>query len=80
VIAAFNDIPVKTVNGRADLRQERRARRRRLCGADQRPSARDGRRAILMTILKAEGASTLSVVQRVRDAPARHRGTAAAGV
>jgi CzcA family heavy metal efflux pump len=29
---------------------------------------RDGRRAILMTILKSEGASTLSVVQRVRAA------------
>ena len=29
---------------------------------------RDGRRAVLMTILKGEGASTLSVVRRVRDA------------
>ena len=29
---------------------------------------RDGRRAVLMTILKGEGASTLSVVKRVRAA------------
>jgi len=29
---------------------------------------RDGKRAVLMTILKSEGASTLSVVNRVRAA------------
>ena len=29
---------------------------------------RDGRRAVLMTVLKAEGASTISVVQRLRAA------------
>src|SRR5207253_3021051 len=29
---------------------------------------RDGRRAVLMTVLKGEGASTLSVVNRVREA------------
>src|SRR4029077_17478033 len=31
---------------------------------------RDGRRAVLMTVLKAEGASTISVVQRLRAAMA----------
>ena len=29
---------------------------------------RDGRRAVLMTVLKGEGASTLSVVKRLREA------------
>jgi multidrug efflux pump subunit AcrB len=67
LVAAFNDIPVKTVNGVPvyvkDVAQVRMGYQ-----VQTNIVRRDGRRAILMTILKGEGASTLDVVQRVRHA------------
>src|SRR5437868_5917602 len=67
VIAAFNDIPVKTVNG-VPIYVKNVAHADDGYAVQTNVVRRDGRRAVLMTILKAEGASTLSVVQRVRDA------------
>src|SRR5947209_7316672 len=67
VIKAFNDLPVKTVNGIPvyvhDVAQVRDG-----YAVQTNVVRRDGRRAVLMTILKGEGASTLSVVSRVRAA------------
>ena len=67
VISAFNDIPVKAVNGVPvyikDVAQVREGYM-----VQTNVVRRDGRRAIMMTILKGEGASTLSVVNRVRAA------------
>src|SRR5215831_6185322 len=67
VIAAFNDIPVKTVNG-VPVYVKDVAHVRMGYQVQTNIVRRDGRRAILMTILKGEGASTLSVVNPVRAA------------
>src|SRR5208282_2892661 len=67
LIAAFNDIPVKTVDG-IPIYVKDVAHVRDGYAVQMNVVRRDGRRAVLMTILKAEGASTLSVVRRVREA------------
>src|SRR5262245_26392898 len=67
VISAFNDMPVKTVNG-IPVYVKDVAHVADGFAVQTNVVRRDGRRAVLMTVLKAEGASTLSVVQRVRDA------------
>jgi multidrug efflux pump subunit AcrB len=67
LVATFNDIPVKSVNGvpvfLKDVAQVRMGYM-----VQTNVVRRDGRRAVLMTILKGEGSSTLSVVNRVRAA------------
>jgi multidrug efflux pump subunit AcrB len=67
VVKTFNDIPVKTVNGVPvyikDVAQVRMGYQ-----VQTNVVRRDGRRGVLMTILKGEGASTISVVNRVRAA------------
>src|SRR6202158_5380607 len=67
VIDAFNQIPIKTVNG-VPLYIKDVAHVRDGYALQTNVVRRDGGRAVLMTVLKGEGASTLSVVQRVRDA------------
>src|SRR4051794_35186530 len=67
LIDQFNAIPVKTVNG-IPVYVRDVAHVADGFAVQTNVVRRDGRRAILMTVLKAEGASTLSVVQRVRDA------------
>jgi len=67
VIAAFDDIPVKTVNG-IPIYIKDVAHVRDGYSVQTNIVRRDGRRAVLMTILKGEGASTLDVVSRVRAA------------
>jgi multidrug efflux pump subunit AcrB len=67
IIDTFNDIPVKTVNGvPVYIKDVAHVRMGYLVQTNV--VRRDGRRAVLMTILKGEGASTLSVVNRVRAA------------
>ncbi len=67
LVAAFNEIPVKSVNGvpvfLKDVAQVRMGYM-----VQTNVVRRDGRRAVLMTILKGEGSSTLGVVNRVRAA------------
>src|SRR5438876_2894634 len=67
VIAAFNDLPIRTVNG-IPVYVKNVAHVRDGYAVQTNVVRRDGRRAILMTVLKGEGASTLDVVRRVRDA------------
>jgi multidrug efflux pump subunit AcrB len=67
VIDAFNQIPVKTVNG-IPIYIKDVAHVRDGYAVQTNIVRRDGRRAVLMTMLKGEGASTLSVVNRVRAA------------
>src|SRR5262245_8412486 len=67
LVAAFNDIPVKTVNGIPVYIRDV-AHVRDGYAIQTNVVRRDGRRAVLMTVLKGEGASTLDVVQRVRAA------------
>src|SRR6516165_433669 len=67
IIDAFNQIPVRTVNG-IPVYIKDVAHVRDGFAVQTNIVRRDGRRAVLMTVLKGEGASTLSVVQRVRDA------------
>src|SRR5437870_3246317 len=67
VIDAFNQIPIRTVNG-IPVYVKDVAHVRDGYAVQTNIVRRDGRRAVLMTVLKGEGASTLSVVQRVRDA------------
>src|SRR5438067_2896949 len=67
LIDQLNAIPVKTVNG-IPVYVRDVAHVADGFAVQTNVVRRDGRRAILMTVLKAEGASTLSVVQRVRDA------------
>jgi multidrug efflux pump subunit AcrB len=67
MIAAFNDIPVKSVNG-VPVYVKDVAHVRDGYAIQTNMVRRDGRRAVLMTILKGEGASTLDVVRRVREA------------
>jgi multidrug efflux pump subunit AcrB len=67
LISVLNDAPVKTVNGvPVYIRDVAHVH----MGSQVQTNVvrRDGRRAVLMTILKGEGASTLSVVKRVREA------------
>jgi multidrug efflux pump subunit AcrB len=70
IIDAFNQIPVRTVNG-IPIYIKDVAHVRDGYAVQTNVVRRDGRRAVLMTVLKGEGASTLSVVQRVRDAMPR---------
>src|ERR1700681_1507706 len=67
VIDAFNQMPVKTVNG-VPVYVKDVAHVRDGYAVQTNIVRRDGRRAVLMTVLKSEGASTLSVVSRVRAA------------
>src|SRR5947209_6852273 len=67
VVDAFNQIPVKTING-IPVYIKDVAHVRDGYAVQTNIVRRDGRRAVLMTVLKGEGASTLSVVQRVREA------------
>src|SRR5437868_9569691 len=67
VLAAFNDMPVKTVNG-VPVYFKDVAHVADGYAVQTNVVRRDGRRAVLMTILKGDGASTLSVVQGIRDA------------
>src|SRR5216684_3120860 len=67
VIEAFNQIPVKTVNG-VPVYIRDVAHVRDGFAVQTNVVRRDGRRAVLMTVLKGEGASTLSVVKRLRAA------------
>ena len=67
LIAAFNEIPVKSVNG-VPVYVKDVAHVRMGYLVQTNVVRRDGRRGVLMTILKGEGASTLSVVNRVRAA------------
>jgi multidrug efflux pump subunit AcrB len=67
LITAFNDLPVKTVNGvPVYVKDVGHVRMGNMVQTNI--VRRDGRRAVLMTILKGEGASTISVVKRVRAA------------
>jgi multidrug efflux pump subunit AcrB len=67
VIEAFNNMPVKTVNG-VPVYVKDVANVHMGYQVQTNVVRRDGRRAVLMTILKGEGASSLDVVQRVREA------------
>jgi CzcA family heavy metal efflux pump len=67
LIQAFNDIPIRTVNG-VPIYVKNVAHVRDGASVQTNIVRRDGRRAVLMTVLKAEGASTLDVVRRVKEA------------
>src|SRR5438128_3311495 len=67
LIDAFNQIPVRTVTG-IPIYLKDVAHVRDGYSVQTNIVRRAGRRAVLMTVLKGEGASTLSVVQRVREA------------
>src|SRR3984893_12473955 len=67
VIAAFNDIPIRTVNG-VPIYVKNVAHVADGYAVQTNMVRRDGRRAELMTILKGDGASTISVVNGVRAA------------
>src|SRR5438034_7885986 len=67
LIDAFNQIPVRTVNG-IPIYLKDVAHVRDGYSVQTNIVRRDGRRAVLMTVLKGEGASTLSVVNRIRAA------------
>src|ERR1700730_14463538 len=67
VIEAFNDIPIRTVNG-VPIYIKSVAHVADGYAVQTNMVRRDGRRAVLMTILKGEGASTISVVKQVRAA------------
>src|SRR5437588_9175415 len=67
LVAAFNDIPIKTVNG-IPVYIKNVAHVRDGYAVQTNIVRRDGRRAVLMTVLKGEGASTLDVVTHLRAA------------
>lgn len=67
VVEAFNTIPVKTVDG-APVFLRDVAQVRDGYAVQTNVVRRDGKRAVLLPILKSEGASTLDVVARVRQA------------
>src|SRR5216684_7890538 len=67
LIDLFNQIPVRTVNG-IPVYIKDVAHVRDGYAVQTNIVRRDGRRAVLMTVLKGEGSSTLSVVSRVRAA------------
>src|ERR1700730_7830081 len=71
-IAAFNDIPIRTVHG-VPVYVKNVAHVTDSYRFQTNIVRRDGPRAVLMTILKGEGASTLSVVEGVRAALPRIR-------
>src|SRR3984893_7877766 len=71
-IAAFNDIPIRTTHG-VPVYVKNVAHVTDSYRVQTNMVRRDGRRAVLMTILKGEGASTLSVVEGVRAALPRIR-------
>jgi len=66
VIAAFNDMPVKTING-VPIYIKDVANVHMGYAVQTNVVRRDGRRAVMMTILKGEGASSLDVVKGVRE-------------
>ncbi len=66
-VQGFNSLPVKTVNG-VPVYVKDVAHALDGFAVQTNVVRRDGRRAVLMTVLKAEGASTISVVQRLREA------------
>src|ERR1700681_2703138 len=66
-IEAFNDIPIKTVNG-VPIYLKNVAHVADGYAVQTNMVRRDGVRAVLMTVLKADGASTISVVNGVRAA------------
>src|SRR6266436_3165848 len=65
VIGAFNDIPIRTVNG-VPIYIKDVAHVADGFAVQTNVVRRDGRRAVLMTVLKGEGASTITVVNQVR--------------
>jgi len=67
LIAAFNDIPIRSVNG-VPIYVKNVAHVANGFAVQTNMVRRDGRRAVLMTILKGDGASTISVVNGVRAA------------
>src|SRR5438309_641881 len=67
LIDAFNQVPIKTVNG-IPVYMKDVAHVRDGFAVQTNIVRRDGRRAVLMTVLAGEGASTLSVVNGVRQA------------
>ncbi|MDB5308778.1 MAG: mdtC 3 [Gemmataceae bacterium] len=67
LVQAFNDLPIRTVNG-APVYVKNVAHVRDGYMVQQNIVRRDGRRAVLLTVLKGEGASTLDVASRVRAA------------
>jgi multidrug efflux pump subunit AcrB len=67
LISAFNEMPIKTVNG-VPIYVKDVAYVHMGYMVQTNVVRRDGRRAVLMTILKGEGASTLDVVSRIRAA------------
>ena len=70
LVDAFNSMPVKTVNG-VPIYLKDVAHVRDGFAVQTNIVRRDGRRAVLMTILKAEGASTIDIVHRLREAMPR---------
>src|ERR1700712_2191222 len=66
-VPAFNDIPIRTVNG-IPVYVKNDAQLRDGFEVQTNTARRDGRRAVLMTVLKGEGASTLDVVSKVKAA------------
>jgi len=64
LIAAFNDIPIRTVNG-VPVYIKNVAHVADGFAVQTNMVRRDGQRAVLMTILKGEGASTITVVNEV---------------
>jgi len=75
VLGAFNDLPIKTVNG-VPIYIKDVAHVADGFAVQTNIVRVDGRRAVLMTILKGEGASTITVVDQVRAALAPHPGPA----
>jgi multidrug efflux pump subunit AcrB len=67
VIDAFNYMPIRTING-IPIYIKDVAHVADGYAVQTNAVRRDGRRAVLMTILKGEGASTISVVNQVRAA------------
>ncbi|HVS36197.1 MAG TPA: efflux RND transporter permease subunit [Gemmataceae bacterium] len=67
LVNTFNFMPVKTVNG-VPIYLKDVAHVRDGFAVQTNIVRRDGRRAVLMTILKAEGASTIDIVRRLREA------------
>src|SRR5437868_5684137 len=67
VITAFNDLPIRTVNG-IPVYVKNVAHVYDGYAVQTNVVRKDGRRAVLMTVLKGEGASTLDVVKQVRAA------------
>jgi multidrug efflux pump subunit AcrB len=67
IVNTFNYMPVKTVNG-VPIYLKDVAHVRDGFAVQTNVVRRDGRRAVLMTILKAEGASTIDIVNRLRAA------------